>query len=178
MFEPRFITRKEWKAWNFPVDKPLYPMVPMNVVIHHYGDFNNDSTSRTSEKFKGDSSIRKLQKKFKYDKKLLDIPYHYVIGADGNIYECRPPDRLGSHLLGKIGLHSIGIMLYGNFDVEIVPDKMKIALVTLLRKLKSEFSSLHFPECIKTHAEMQKKTKCPGKNLCIFVEKIRKHCQF
>ena len=49
MFEPRFITRKEWKAWNFPVDKPLYPMVPMNVVIHHYGDFNNDSTSNSTK---------------------------------------------------------------------------------------------------------------------------------
>lgn len=178
MKNQKIITREEWNALPFPTGKPLYPMVPLEIVIHHFGGTEYSKKAKTSELFKGGYSLRKLQKYSRNVLKKLDIGFHYVIGSDGNIYECRPPDKLGSHLPKGMDKNSIGILMYGNFNYEELPHCMKESLVWLLRYLKSEFSTLKFPDCVKSHAERQPSVNCPGKNVYYFVLRMRKHCEF
>ncbi|MBI9051659.1 MAG: N-acetylmuramoyl-L-alanine amidase [Anaerolineaceae bacterium] len=90
-----------------------------------------------------------------------DIAYHFVIDAEGNVYEGRDIYARGAHT-GGYNTGSVGVVLLGNFEV-INPTQAQIdALTQLLIVLKQEYQVTH----LAGHRDFQPNvTVCPGVNL-------------
>lgn len=94
-----------------------------------------------------------------------DIAYHFVIDADGTVYEGRPIGIEGSHTeLFNAG--NVGIVLAGEFNTDTPTAKALAALDKLVEILAVRFNI----KSVWTHQErkkqsMGKHTDCPGDNL-------------
>jgi N-acetyl-anhydromuramyl-L-alanine amidase AmpD len=172
---PRIITRKQWGAIEPPKSKPYFLQIPTSIVIHHFGFPADNPNCRTSEHFKGEKTIRKLQSRAINRLGLIDIEYHYIIAPDGVIYKGRPVTAVGKHCSGKCNNSSVGIMCYGNYNVEKVPAEVRISLVYILRNLVDIFNIN--PQNIYGHRDKDF-TSCPGIYMYSFIERIKNRCQF
>ena len=172
---PKIIHRSDWGAVEPPSNKPYFLQIPTSIIIHHFGFPADKPNCRISEHFKGAKTIRKLQKNAIKKNGLIDIEYHYIIAPDGTIYKGRPVTAVGKHCDGKCNISSVGIMCYGNYNVEKVPDDVKISLVYLLRNLVDVFNIN--PENIFGHRDKDF-TSCPGAYMYAFIERIKNRCQF
>lgn len=102
-----------------------------------------------------------IQKLHQTNKGFADIGYHFVIDADGQIYAGRALNVRGAHTGGH-NTGTLGIVLLGNFEVEVPPDKQLQSLKELTHCLTSEFGFTH----LAGHRDFQPdETVCPGKNL-------------
>lgn len=153
-----------------------FPQIPKYIVFHHYGFSSSNANFKAMEFFNGDSSIKYLQEKAIHNEGLIDIPYHYIIAPNGDIYEGRPPDSMGKHCK-MYDKGSIGIMCFGNFNIEQVPDEMKISIVWLVRKLVHDYKTIEPPANIFCHRDKEF-TSCPGSNLYSFITRLKTRCQF
>lgn len=118
------------------------------IVIHHSGDCD------TLEK------IRDLHvNKNGWD----DIGYHFLIGREGQMFNGRKIETIGSHAIGH-NSSSIGICLLGNFDKEMPQESQLSALNQIITSLMQDF---HLKtDCIKFHRDFEGVGKsCPGKNI-------------
>lgn len=85
------------------------------------------------------------------------IGYHYVIYANGDIYQGRPEWAIGAHAIGGNN-DSIGICLCGNFETgKPTPDQMT-SLVMLIRDIWKRYPGI----AVVKHSDIQA-TACPGK---------------
>lgn len=173
--QPKIVSRKAWGAKEPPPTKPYFPQIPTSIIIHHFGFPASNPSYRSGKHFKGAKSIRKIQNKAIKKQGLIDIEYHYVIAPDGIIYKGRPATAIGKHCGGKCNSNSIGIMCYGNYNIEKVPDEVKISLVYLIRSLVDSFSIN--PENIFGHRDKEF-CSCPGINMYTFIQRIKERCQF
>ena len=90
-----------------------------------------------------------------------DIGYHFVIDAQGRIYEGRAINVRGAHTGGQ-NYGKIGIVLMGNFEVDEPSEAQLNSLTALSRCLVQEYAI----ERIAGHRDFQPgETLCPGKNL-------------
>ena len=89
--------------------------------------------------------------------------YHYVVESDGTVLQAHPDSvPLGHTRNGRINLHSIAIVLAGNFEHHAVPQKQRMALKALLRSLKEMYGVSE--NKIIGHREASA-TTCPGRYL-------------
>lgn len=86
------------------------------------------------------------------------IGYHFFVRKDGTIFRGRPINAVGSHVLGH-NADSIGICAEGNFEVELMGEKQRQAIIDLLKYLKEIYPNAK----IVRHKDL-KSTSCPGKN--------------
>ncbi len=172
---PLIISREQWGATEPPESKPYFPQIPTMIIIHHFGFPSYNPNYRSGNHFKGAKSIRKIQSKAIKKGGLIDIEYHYVIAPDGTIYKGRPATAVGKHCHGKCNSSSIGIMCYGNYNIEKVPDEVKISLVYLLRSLVDSFGIN--PDNIFGHRDKEF-CSCPGINLYSFIQRVKNRCRF
>ena len=122
-----------------------------------------------------------------------DIGYHFVIDADGTIYEGRPLDRMGAHAgATREGTRgdkrhdpdwgAVGIVIDGYFG-DAPPKKPQLdALVALVRHLKRELPRVHD---VIAHREVRARvlargdhptsdlTVCPGDALAAWLDAAR-----
>lgn len=171
---PNIITREMWGASD-PTNI-YFPQIPKYIIFHHYGFSSSNSNFKATQFFTGDNSIRYIQDKALHKEGLIDIPFHYIIVPNGDIYEGRPPDVMGKHC-NMYDKGSIGIMCFGNFNSEQVPDEMKISIVWLVRKLVNDYKTIKTPVNILCHRDKEF-TSCPGANLQAFIMRLKRHCQF
>ena len=164
----KLITRKEWNPDHTLVARPSHK--PVRIVIHH-------SYSPDSQQFKGDDTIRAINKYHTVNNGWADIAYHYLISPDGSrIYEGRPALQIGAHcggnppagvsrIFGNTG--SIGICLIGNYDEE-QPTKVALRTLSVLIADLCERYDIKLTD-IYGHCEAWTKPPktCPGKNLFI-----------
>lgn len=94
------------------------------------------------------------------------IAYHYVLMADGKIYQTNELETVSYHALGH-NSYTCGICLSGNFEESKVPQKQLDALVWLIRKVKGKLPNFRR---VNPHG-FYKSTQCPGKNMPM--DKIR-----
>ncbi len=95
-----------------------------------------------------------------------DIPYHFVITADGSVHATRPVERMGAHCKGH-NADSIGVALMGNLD-RVPPTEAQVAaLVSLLADLRRKWNVPIFG-----HGELRP-TACPGRYLRPVLDTIR-----
>jgi N-acetylmuramoyl-L-alanine amidase len=95
-----------------------------------------------------------------------DIPYHFVILADGSVHATRPLERMGAHCRGH-NADSVGVALMGNLD-KVPPTEAQVAaLARLLAELRRKWDVPIFG-----HGELRN-TACPGKFLRAVLDAIR-----
>jgi N-acetylmuramoyl-L-alanine amidase len=120
------------------------------IIVHHTGV---------------DASIEQLRRSA-IRRGYSDIPYHFVITADGAVHATRPLERMGAHCRGH-NADSVGVALMGNLDKEPPTEAQVAAMTRLLAELRCKWNVPIFG-----HGELRN-TGCPGKFLRPVLDAIR-----
>ncbi len=148
------ISRTDWGS------KPLEKALPVHdiskITIHHGGeDFPVDKDPI--------QYLRNLQTWSMSDaKNWIDIPYHFMIDLEANIYEARPINYPGATNTTYDPTGHALICVMGNYENQIITDDQLDAIVNLTVFLASKYDVA--PEDIKGHKDYTE-TLCPGKDL-------------
>ena len=84
--------------------------------------------------------------------------YHYYVRKDGEIYEGRPLNTQGAHVLGH-NSDTIGVCFEGDFYKERMTETQLNASILLLSLLLLSFKGSQ----LRRHDTLDKKSPCPGK---------------
>ncbi len=153
----KIVTRKEWSA---NTAKPFKSQIPSIITVHHEGTYFDTSKQTAKE------HILNIQKwSMGKDKNWIDVPYHFLVGLDGAVFEGRDINTLGQSNTSEDVDGQIQIALLGNFEEQEPTKKQINALVNLIAMLCKQHKIS--PEMIKTHKDFSV-TQCPGKNLLSF----------
>jgi hypothetical protein len=186
-FQVDIVPRADWgarppdksKGWDeYPKNAPL----PLNrIVVHH-----------TADPLK--QTARELQDK-EMKGPYADMPYHFVITANGTIHEGRPIDVVGAHageLAGNTDITkdpdygSIGIVVTGDFESRVEnlwrPDKPTEQQLESLQRLINHLVLKYGinPANVLKHSEVKRSGKpkvCPGQHLSPHVDASKPEAQ-
>jgi N-acetylmuramoyl-L-alanine amidase len=101
-----------------------------------------------------------------------DIAYHFVIAADGKIFEGRSIGVRGAHVRGA-NTGSVGVVLLGNFEEAAPPEIQLRATRELIDHLRS---SHHGITHLAGHHDFNLDSVCPGAHLYPLLENFaREH---
>ncbi|MGZ6143213.1 MAG: N-acetylmuramoyl-L-alanine amidase, partial [Myxococcales bacterium] len=187
-YAPKIVSRADWGArprkddpkWvDYPADQPL-PLT--NIVVHHTSTVHLIGGGLKL-------TVKELQNFEMDENKYSDMPYHFVIGADGKIYEGREMKSVGAHA-GEIDGNtdikkdpdwgSVGIVLMGDFEGDLVgkdsptPEELK-SLHDLTCHLLLEYEGIK-PDKILKHSEVVRSgppKACPGKRMAPKVDELK-----
>lgn len=112
--------------------------------------------------------MRNLQSWSRSEKKWIDLPYHFVIGLDGTVYEGRDINYAGDTNTEYDPAGHALIEVVGNFE-EVEPNEKQLnAVVKTMAMLSMQYN---VPvDSIRAHRDYSSKTVCPGKNLYQYIE--------
>jgi uncharacterized protein YbbC (DUF1343 family) len=153
----KVITRDEW-GWK-PGTKTLPEQTITKITLHHSGEFFSKDENVISY-------LRHLQSWSRTEKSWMDIPYHYMIDLDGNIYEARPLKYPGdTNTDYNVRGHAL-ICVIGNYEIQKFNAKQLKAVIGLTSFLVSKYHvSL---DSIKGHKDYAL-TLCPGEDFYRFI---------
>jgi hypothetical protein len=153
------IKRADW-GWQ-PLEYIIEEHSINKITIHHGGvDFPEGKDVK--------EYLRGLQSWSRNDKDWIDIPYHFMIDFEGNIYEARPLNYPGdTNTDYNPGGHAL-VNVIGNFENQIINEKQLNAVINLCAFLAKSFNVP--AEDIKGHKDYSDKTVCPGKDLYKYLE--------
>jgi hypothetical protein len=147
---PVVITRAEWGSME--ITEGYVPHTPDRITIHHDGsEFYGGAVGR----------MRSLQTGSR-NRGWVDIPYHFLIDQEGNIYEGRPLQYVGDTATEYDPTGHALITVMGNYMIQEINEAQLAAIVDLAAWLSYEYSIP--PELIKGHRDYAA-TSCPGTNL-------------
>ena len=149
-------------GWNAADPKPYKQQVPERITIHHEG---------TKFEKSGDAPkhIKNVQTwGMGKDRNWVDIPYHFLIDPNGNIYEGRNVFTVGETATEYEPAGHLLITCLGNFEEQEISDEQLESLIQLITYScqKYQISS----KTIASHRDYSKQTACPGKNLYKYLE--------
>ncbi len=87
------------------------------------------------------------------------IGYHKVVLPDGLVQDGRPLEMVGAHALGA-NLHSVGIVVVGDFEQRRPSETQLISLLQITRQMMQRYKIA--PENVRPHREATAGTSCPG----------------
>ena len=157
--KPAMVSPEQWGSKAKPLPESS-KHTPKYVTIHHAGvDWK---TGRDPAE-----SVRAVQKYGQNEKNWPDLPYHFMIAPDGQIFEARPtiyePQSNTNYTLQG----HIGVELMGNFETQrpsLAQLKSCVALVAwICQDLKID------PAEIAGHRD-RAETTCPGKDFYRYLE--------
>jgi len=164
-------------AWTSA--KPVKRCLPLGgvalITFHHDGDPGGFAETGYSETARYLERIRAYHAKSGFQ----DIGYHYAIDRAGRIWELRSVAYRGEHVregydqehvLRKWNDHNVGVVVLGNFDLQVPTEAQKARIRAWGAQLRSEYR-LTIAQ-VKVHQELVA-TKCPGKNLRPYMDSIR-----
>jgi len=152
--ELKVIKRSEW-GWQ-PLTEKKEEAKITKITIHHGGvEFTKDKDPK--------EALRTLQKWSREEKGWIDIPYHFMIDLDGNIYEARPINYPGDTNTEYDPTGHALVEVMGNYEIQTLSEEQLNSLIGLIAFLAKEFN-VPVSE-IKTHRDYSKMTVCPGKNI-------------
>jgi hypothetical protein len=123
------------------------------ITIHHDGEeFHGDAVGR----------LRSLQGYSRNNRGWVDIPYHFLIDLEGNIYEGRPLQFVGDTATEYDPTGHALITVLGNYETQEINEAQLAAIVDLASWLCYEYSIP--PDMIRGHKDYAA-TACPGRNL-------------
>lgn len=150
----KVIKRADW-GW-LPLEKGKDEAQIKKITIHHGGvEFTADKDPV--------ESIKNLQKWSRSEKDWIDIPYHFMIDLEGNIYEARPINYPGDTNTEYDPTGHALVEIMGNFEVQEFTQVQQKSLIEIVAFLSMEFN-IPISE-IKTHKDYAETTLCPGKNV-------------
>ncbi|NCQ16992.1 MAG: N-acetylmuramoyl-L-alanine amidase [Ignavibacteria bacterium CG_4_8_14_3_um_filter_37_9] len=152
-------SRTEWNAAN---PKAFKSQLPVRITIHHEGEIFN------SEKQSSQQHIKNIQTwGMSEARNWSDIPYHFLIDFDGNIFEGRNVFTAGETATEYDPAGHLLITCLGNFEEQKVTDKQLEALINLTAYCCKKYQI--DPSTIKAHRDFAK-TLCPGADLYRYIE--------
>ena len=155
------VTRRSDWGWK-STDRQLPEHAISKITIHHGGvSFGDDRDPL--------EYLRSLQKWSREEKGWMDIPYHFVIDLQGEIYEARPIQFPGdTNTTYDPRAHAL-IVVVGNYDVRKLADVQLESLAKLTAFLAAEYS-VELAN-IKGHKDYAPgETTCPGANIYRYFE--------
>ncbi|XP_063372862.1 peptidoglycan recognition protein-like isoform X1 [Cydia amplana] len=108
------ITREDWLARDMTGNNTVARFAPLKLVVVQH------TVSPECHRFTNCAAeLRNLQKYFLESKHLgYDIPYNFLIGNDGRVYQGRGWNREGAHTLG-FNRCSLGVAFIGDYREEL-----------------------------------------------------------
>lgn len=165
------LPRSAWRATAGNA-REMVPMEPLRrITIHHSAVLCRDNSLPASA-----AAIQLIQKQHMQENQWGDIGYHFLVDRAGRLWTGRPLQWQGAHA-GNTVLNrgNVGICLLGNFVRNREGQEPTAAQVRTLRILVAALARTHRigPDEIHTHREL-KPTECPGENLQVVVDQIRR----
>jgi len=152
------ILRADW-GWQ-PLPKDTIEQPINKITIHHGGIFFSPDSDAAAY-------VRHLQWWSRTKKHWIDIPYHFMIDFQGNIYEARPINYPGDTNTAYNPYGHALICLIGNFEEQKVTPAQLTSLVRLSAFLTDYF---HVPlQDIRGHRDYTE-TLCPGADLYHYLQ--------
>ncbi|MGN6420927.1 MAG: family 10 glycosylhydrolase [Pseudobacter sp.] len=155
----KIVPRAEWKAAE---PKPFKQQTPVRITIHHEGT-RFDSTKDAAQHIKNVQTWG-----MGTDRNWADIPYHFLIGRDGTIYEGRSVYTTGETATEYDPTGHLLISCLGNLEEQELPAQQLEALEKLIAWACRKYNIS--PDTIASHKDYSRQTDCPGKNLYIHLQ--------
>ncbi|XP_053408874.1 peptidoglycan recognition protein 1-like [Mercenaria mercenaria] len=146
------ITRAQWGA-RAPKEIVNLTIPVPEFFVHHTDTWECFNVKNCS------AAVRSIQKFHMDDRGWDDIGYNFLVGEDGNVYEGRGWDHLGTHTKG-FNSKSLGTSVIGNYTAKLPNEKALTALKALIacgveqKKLYPDFRMYGHRDAGKT--------ECPG----------------
>jgi len=152
-------TRAEWGSQTIATG--YKPHQVQRITLHHGGvEFSGDKPTP--------QYLRELQAWSRLEKPWPDIPYHFIIDLQGEIWEGRPLQYAGDTNTNYDPSGHALIVLLGNYEVQEVTPVQLTAIINLMTALTKAY---HLnPDEIKSHKDYDPSTLCPGKNLYRYLQ--------
>ncbi len=157
--KPQIISKTEWGGGES--SGTMQKHFPVSLTVHHEGSPKPLTPSQDPKKL-----LQNLQKYGWSQKAWPDLPYHFLIDLEGNIYEGRDAMMVGDTNTSYDPAGKLLITMMGNTNIQ-VPTKHQIDAMTNLMAWASDYYNIN-PATIKGHLEYTQ-TACPGKYLYPYV---------
>ena len=149
--KPPVISRAEWGSVD--TTEGYIPHTLDRITVHHDGsEFYGGAAAR----------MRSLQSWSRRVRGWVDIPYHFLIDQEGNIYEGRPLEFVGDTATEYDPTGHALITVMGNYNIQEINQAQLAAVVDLASWICHEYSIP--PQLIRGHRDYAA-TSCPGVNL-------------
>ncbi|XP_061704139.1 peptidoglycan recognition protein-like [Cydia pomonella] len=121
------ITREDWQARDHSDNTTVTRFAPLKLVVVQH------TVGLECHRFTNCAAVlRSLQRYYLESKDLgYDIPYNFLIGNDGRVYQGRGWNREGAHTYGY-NRCSLGVAFIGNYSEEL-PIQSRVSDLQLLR---------------------------------------------
>ena len=161
----KILSSETWKNY-LPVKENMLRMEQVQKITLHHTNSNPFYPYPIKER------LISLAKFHVEDRGWSDIGYHYLVSGNGEIYEGRSKLFQGAHV-ESFNDGNIGVVVIGDFNLEIVTNQLKASLTDLLKKLIFEYKLK--PTDVLGHREYLDKLpgSCPGDFLFKFLKGFR-----
>src|SRR5687768_6380174 len=120
---PPLVSRAGWYAVE---PRPYKQHVPVRITIHH-------ESTRLEDTANAARKIRNIQVwGMGKDRNWTDIPYHFLIGRDGTVYEGRNPFTVGETATEYDRTGQLLMNCLGNLNQQPLPEAQLKALIELI----------------------------------------------
>jgi N-acetylmuramoyl-L-alanine amidase len=131
------------------------------ITIHHTAEHGEVATLPDIE------VIRRIENYHRTGRKWCAIGYHYLVGKDGRVYEGRPANLQGAHVLSE-NENNIGISVMGDFNRKMPNPRQLAALSGFLEDSRDRFKVGR--NRVYGHRDLNK-SECPGDMLYAWLRK-------
>jgi len=149
------VTIRSRADWNARAATCTSSHTPKKLTIHHTDTPNADTLSVPAR-------LRQIQSYHRDVRGWCDVGYHYLISADGQIWEGRPIAKLGAHT-ASANTNNVGIALIGAFEASPPSAAQVAATAALSRAIGKQYGITISRTTLKGHREQgSTATDCPG----------------
>lgn len=159
---PIDITIISRSGWNAAEPRPFKTHVPVRITVHHEGT-RLEPTADAAKKIKAIQTWG-----MGADRKWADIPYHFLIAPNGQIYEGRSVYTVGETATEYDPTGHLLITCLGNLEEQEVQQEQLASLIKLVAYCSKQYNIPY--QSLATHRDYSKQTTCPGKNLYRYFE--------
>jgi hypothetical protein len=155
------LTVRDRSYWQANEPREYKQHIPVRITIHHDGEI-----------FKpGENAAERLKRVQVWgmgpDRNWTDIPYHYLIDREGNIYEGRNVFTVGETATPYDPTGHLLLTCMGNFEEQEITTEQLDALIRLTANSCEKYQIS--PDSIASHKDYTE-TLCPGKDLYKYLE--------
>lgn len=156
---PRIVAMEVWSG--IPSASTGARQKISRITVHHQGETWKDGADVAKY-------LQRLQQWSRLTKRWADIPYHYVIAPDGQIYAARDIALSGDTNTEYDPAGHALVMLMGNFE-DVQPSTAQLDATVNLVAWLAQHHQLD-ASSIASHRDFSSQTVCPGKNLYTLLE--------
>jgi len=134
------------------------------ITVHHTGEHEGLADLPTVE------VLKRIERYHREDRKWCAIGYHYIIGHEGNVYEGRPAQYQGAHVLSE-NEHNLGISVAGDFMHKLPSGRQLGALRAFLDEARVTYNVSK--SRVYGHRDLNQ-SLCPGDALYAWLKSYKR----